>query len=431
MQKRNLCRVGLSLTLLTAVAASSLQTSTASAPPAPEVTLTGVVLDASGAPLAGSTVRLSGSMPRENRITNLVTLDEAVTNEAGVFTLSGDPHGVPASQGGAVPMEFDVIGGPDEAIIHPFVATPPTDAAGSWLIDIPVPASGVPVFQVGRGLVEESVVAPATARKVRARAVPTTTMTTTTTASESIDAAPGETDGSETTVVGAEAAPSGYIIDGTGGTECPSGYSVIGWMAVDSYKYNEVPTKFIKTGNNSKAAWTIARSNETKLGIAIDVAGTATAGSALWESASNRSIEWTPSVGNNVQSIFYIKWRFQKEKKICHDSLGTGHVWVLNARRWMPNRPEAGNDIVGTIVSFACGGPGPAYRDFITAPVALAQGSTSKLGGYFRIAGVALDAQQTDASSQVLKITPDAGRTAEWCGSNDSPAYAKFVKEVS
>jgi hypothetical protein len=49
--------------------------------------------------------------------------------------------------------------------------------------------------------------------------------------------------------------------------------------------------------------------------------------------------------------------------------------------------------------------------------------------GQFTIAGVTLDAMQTNSSSARHTFQPRAGRTYGMCGNTDDPPYSKLVKE--
>jgi hypothetical protein len=209
------------------------------------------------------------------------------------------------------------------------------------------------------------------------------------------------------------------------------------WAAKDYYKYNYVPTKYFRTLSNSKFKWTISRTTESTLTMAMNLDGSKYKGGFAATKHQSSGLTWEPQSGNNVRAVWTIKWKYQQERAYCFvgssswDPTGGYQFMWIDAWRWIPVSIEAGNKFRDTSATFACGGTGPAYVDQFGAPTTISGGTGVTYRGFFTIAGVSLDISQDDASQQDFKIIPDTGLTATACGNTGTPKYASLVKEIA
>lgn len=82
-------------------------------------------------------------------------------------------------------------------------------------------------------------------------------------------------------------APALQAVASAAGSPCPTGYSSM-WVPLrDQYKYPYVPTRFMRTLDKSSQEYVIGRTNETSLGISLDLDGKKYAG-GLTGSADNK-----------------------------------------------------------------------------------------------------------------------------------------------
>lgn len=406
-----------------------------------QITISSVLLDRSGGPLGNTALILSGLVRRDERNTESLLLGRAVTDSAGQFTITADPSGVPLVHG-AVPLELSVVDAPDAyAFVYDFRAFPPVAGSSAWRPELPdvqpakAESRGAAVaFQVAKGLVARpnTLSSGPTAAEV---VEPPPEETLSVPDSESAVENGASTEESWEEPVSPDGAPGGdgSVLVTSGGTQCPGGYIPFGWYSGQSfsrsYKYNYVPTKYFKTTSRASFTWKIGRSNETSFQIAMKIGSSSSAG-GFASSYVDSSLSYLPTVGNNAQKIFKIKWRYVYERRYCK-MIDTGNIHWLDVYRWMPDRPEAGNLLLDTSSTFSCGGTGPAYVDTITVETSVAKNSTVRYGGFFTIAGVTLDSKQSDSDSQTFTIKPDSGARAKICGSNTTPAYARLVKEMT
>lgn len=406
---------GLGTILLVATSGMTMGPPASSTPPTPSVTVSSVLLGRDGTPLPNTTIALSGLVPRSEEFTELVRIGQTVTDTQGRFAVSGNPSGLPTTDSGAVALELEVLDD-SNAFSYGVMALPPLPSRANWRVQLP--AAQAAALQIGRGLVED---------------YQNSTTTSLAAATSNTLVAPAGEHGESTEEIGPidDSRPLIWIVDGQGGTSCPSGYSVIGWHAQQTYRYNYVPTKFFRTRSRSSLTWKIARSNETYLEVAFNIDGDKYGGGFNWQSKNNEGITYTPTAGNNEQKIFKVKWRYQRERKFCHSSLGDGHVWLLDAWRWVADRPESGNRFPDTTASVECGGTGPGYVDWISEPVSVSKSTSAGYNGFFTIIGVRLGTTQLDRDEQVFTVKPTGSLDAKICGSDDTPAYATFIKEMT
>lgn len=397
--------------------------------------ISGFLLSEDGTPLTSGTLTLALLDETNPDWVTSTVLDTAVSDRGGHFELVAESAELPATTD-PVPLELSYDNAPGETgLIYDFRAIP-AESGGLWQLELPTEGrrianpttiSGYDVlFGLGAGLLD---VAPAASGLGLGDAP---IMTTTSSELEAGIGEDGATD--EETQIGSEEppTPAGYItvptVAALGGS-CPAGYPSTGWTSLDSYKWNYAPVRHMHTRDKSSQGYTLGRSNESSLSIAMDVDGKKYKGglSGSYDQRSDLTME--PWVGNGRNVMFKMKWRYVKQRKWCMPSSGTWIYWT-NAYRWVPKNATGGNKIVDVSAGIQCGGTGPAYNDFFGAKTTVSRESTATYKGYFTINNVKLDLKQLDRDTQKFWIDPDDGVNAKACGSNDAPMYASLVREV-
>lgn len=217
----------------------------------------------------------------------------------------------------------------------------------------------------------------------------------------------------------------------SGQTSCNSD-EITSWFATGKFRYPYVPTKYIHTGSRGKFSWDLGQSNQTAMEVSMEIAGKAGKGGLMYSISNSSSTNWQYSAPASSNQVFRIKWKQQKFQKACRDTVPGSSPWhKIDVYRWTPDEPLIGNKATDVEDTFKCAGTGPAYSDWIASKVSVATSSSVNLRGFFSVAGVTLNANQTDASEQVFTIEPRGNRDVRVCGYDDTPKYAKLVKEMT
>ena len=213
-------------------------------------------------------------------------------------------------------------------------------------------------------------------------------------------------------------------------TSCSSG-QVSSWFATGKKKYPYVPTKYAKTTSRARFTWVFRRSNETAMEVSMEVGGDSGKGGLTYSQKNKSYTEWTWAAPRRSTRIYKIKWLHLKQQKACKNAVPQSSNWTLiDVYRWAPWEPRIGNVDPKTSDTFTCG-KGPEYVDRIAGEVTVSKDSEVNLRGFFSVAGVTLNANQTDGSSQVFNVKNVARKTAKICGYDAAPETAKLVKEMS
>ena len=73
----------------------------------------------------------------------------------------------------------------------------------------------------------------------------------------------------------------------------------------------------------------------------------------------------------------------------------------------------------------------PQYKSAITSTTWVARTSSRAYSGYYQIAGVRIDAHQTNTTGNKMSYIPKSGKTVTMCGSDAKIANAAMVKEMA
>jgi len=120
------------------------------------------------------------------------------------------------------------------------------------------------------------------------------------------------------------------------------------------------------------------------------------------------------------------RWRFVLQDQYCASTTWPYGAVRSGVHRWYPkNWDGSALPVSNTAVWHCKAGTGAItmYTSWV------ARSTTSRLVGQFSIAGVTLDAMQTNSSGAKHTFRPRAGRTYRMCGNTDDPPYSKLVKE--
>jgi len=458
--------------LITATLSTPAITSAANSAESDQLNLSATLVGMDGLPVADTTVRLDNLVAGPGGSETGVPLAVTVTDGDGVFSFAADASQLERDATGSYILEIETLGASRaDGFVFDFQAIPPAAPGGPWTPEMPsvaaapgnvgsaqrsrvrralarsVTTAGTSlVFQAHRGLVAAGDRTSVAGAKTRNGVAPSIT-------------GPGDGTGSSDPSMGAPSGEDGSTTqteDGTGAETLPSGYSWADpntlqavsdpskaqssatscrptestwWNPIDKHRYNYVPTKWGKTQGKATLAWSISRTQQTQLSIALNVAGDWSKQGLTGSLEQDSNVTWAPTMAHDSRQLFDMKWEYNKEQKMCQPAVQEQLSYGLDVYRWVPDRPTGGNLKVDTAAIKACGGSGPAYHDPFSAPTSLTTSTTVTYSGFFEIGYAKLDVQQATGSSQTFSINPDSGKTAHACGNDDSPLYAHFAKE--
>jgi hypothetical protein len=193
------------------------------------------------------------------------------------------------------------------------------------------------------------------------------------------------------------------------------------------YEKRWVPVQRIKMSSNATQTYGWSTSQGTQMQVAYVGPDDAWKGGFRYSTSRGSVTGFTAPV-TTAYWAGYLKtrWRFLLQDQYCASTTWPYGAVRSGVHRWYPKNWDGSAMPVSNTAIWRCkAGTGAITR--YTSWVA--RSTSSRMVGQFSIAGVTLDAMQTNSSSAKHTFHPRAGRTYRMCGNTDDPPYSKLVKE--
>jgi hypothetical protein len=391
------------------------------------VVLTGILRGTDGALLPDAPVSLFvlAEDPASNGILN-VEVDSTTTNEAGEFEVvdNGMDMTPYIGVGGSVTLEISSLTHTD-GLVYDFSAVPPTTSSPGWVLSgIPGFDSGDPVgkrtsarltFRSGRGLVHAGLRRPG-GQLAALTGGSSNTMT-----------APAGESGEDTEESYNDGQPpdvpkTGGTIRPGGGTYCETPTQ---WQSTHDFKTNLMPVRYMKTLGRSSSDYLWDTTSKTQIGIGFNYDGDKYQAGFGYSRTQSTSIGIHPSIPNNSEVIFKVRWELERMREWCYVTAVTR--FPLDIWKWVPTRMTGGNSKTATTATIN----GCTIEDTFASPTWITRTGSVRYDGWASIAGIKISTIQENTSSHKFTIDPDndVDRT-RYCGQGDYPLYANIAKEI-
>lgn len=410
------------------------------------VPITGFLLSASGEPLSSATVRLFAEQKDvADRSTREVSLGAVSTAPDGRFELTVAAGSLPMDASGGSELGLFAFTGTGKVSFYTNIRVLQDPRSGTWSPDQPADAlevteHGQPlgaVYQVGHGLLTDSVAARRTAAPLLARVGAGSAFgafargqVLRAPADERQAASPGPAVPASPSVRGLTT-QARVVPQETPRQQACLQNGWIAWKGTGHSKYVMVPTKLFQNTGRAQTEWDLEDTKETTLGVAIDNAGSFYAGGLSASYTNLTGLDFKPIVPVDERRMFKLKWQYVQEQLWCSDDgLPPGNIMSYDIYRWIPWQATSGNLTTKTTKSTQCGGDGQKFHDPYSQETGIEKGSTATYGGFFSISGIGLNVEQKTMNAEKFIVLPLRGQTAHLCGDNAGPAFASYAKEI-
>ena len=201
------------------------------------------------------------------------------------------------------------------------------------------------------------------------------------------------------------------------------------WAARSPADYEKrwVPVQRIKMNRNATQTYGWSTSQGTQMQVAYVGPDDTWKGGFRYSVSRGSVTGFTAPVTTSYWAGYLeTRWRFVLQNQYCASTTWPYGAVRSGVRRWYPKNWDGSALPVTDTATWHCkAGTGAITR--YTSWVA--RSTTSRMVGQFSIAGVTLDAMQTNSSSAKHTFHPRAGRTYRMCGNTDDPPYSRLVKE--
>lgn len=204
---------------------------------------------------------------------------------------------------------------------------------------------------------------------------------------------------------------------------CTGGYA---WAITPTATYTYLPLQKASTRDKSTAKYEFQTSSSAQFealagynGANFYSIGLTGSVQDVWQAGVNFKF------GKNAKQAAMVEWEYRLSKEYC---FVINLVVETGNQKWVPYRFAGGNwkRDVGKI--FTCN---PQYKSAITSTTWVARTSSRAYSGYYQIAGVRIDAHQTNTTGNKMSYIPKSGKTVTMCGSDAKIANAAMVKEMA
>jgi hypothetical protein len=224
-----------------------------------------------------------------------------------------------------------------------------------------------------------------------------------------------------------EAPRSGDLRTATVETELNCNSATWASRSPAEYEKRWVPVQRIKMNRNATQTYGWSTSQGTQMQVAYVGPNDAWKGGFKFSSSRGSVTGFTAPVTTSYWAGYLkTRWRFVLQDQYCASTTWPYGAVRSGVHRWYPKNWDGSALPVSDTAIWHCkAGTGAITR--YTSWVA--RSTTSRMVGQFSIAGVTLDAMQTNSSNARHTFHPRAGRTYRMCGNTDDPPYSKLVKE--
>ncbi len=200
------------------------------------------------------------------------------------------------------------------------------------------------------------------------------------------------------------------------------------WVTTSDTRTAYVPIQRTKTLGNSKQKYTWNKTSGTKLEVAYTTPYAKYGSATLTASRSNStSVGIVMSVDYNQARLLKVEWQYEKLQKVCHDGTISPYRTKLNVFRWQPKKITGGNLKVASSPTWTCN---RSRSSIFQNETRIEKTGSVTFVGHFSIAGVYLDSNNTNNTSNTTVVYPKSGG-ARICGDSDFPATANRTQEVT
>lgn len=212
---------------------------------------------------------------------------------------------------------------------------------------------------------------------------------------------------------------------GETGVNCNSSTWVARYPA--EYEKRWVPVQRIKMNRNATQSYGWSTSQGTQMQVAYVGPNDAWKGGFRYSTSRGSVTGFTAPVTTAYWSGYLkTRWRFVLQDQYCASTTWPYGAVRSGVSRWYPKNWDGSALPVSNTAIWHCKAGTGAVTKYTSW---VARSTTSRLVGQFSIAGVTLDAMQTNSSNAKHTFRPRAGRTYRMCGNTDDPPYSKLVKE--
>lgn len=189
-----------------------------------------------------------------------------------------------------------------------------------------------------------------------------------------------------------------------------------------------MPLKVSRTLTHSVLRYKYTTSRQTDLGAAVVTTNDAYSAGLEASRDEHDGLSVTPDWPHSTAKMVKMQWRYRKCRAWCPGGPPPSTPPTpLNIWKWRPHSELGFTKNVANNPDFTCKITGP-----IASLVTYDNTVTVRWVGWFSVAGVTLNDNQTQSTSTALTIDPDSGETARYCGSSSSSlGSSAFVREVT